>query len=165
MTGHSRAGDRRTPRGLAPSYPRHELSVQATSGGVGMIGWLPLPPITSPCCPPIGSMRLSDVSSGLGLGSGLVGHEPHRARPIRRGGRVRSRGDSARRTDAACVHHRLCPLGRRHAPSPRGNSAQARPRIEGLVAVARTGNLILHLPGRSPPLRGRWHSSARRARR
>jgi tetratricopeptide (TPR) repeat protein len=50
----------------------------------------------------------------------VADHEPRRARQIRRGGQVRGGGDPHRRTDRACVHHRLGALRREHAARPQG---------------------------------------------
>ena len=96
----------------------------------------------------------------------LAGHEPRRARPIRRGGRVRSRGDPARRADAACVHHRPGPPRRGHAPPPQGRLGEGALTDRALDRGGPDGERRPPpSPARSPPPPGCWRSSARRARR
>ena len=84
--------------------------------------------------------------TAIGLRSLLAGHEPRPARPIRRGGRARSRGDPARRADAACVHRRLAHLAAGTLHLLKGDWAKARSLIEHGIAVLRTGNVVLLLP-------------------
>ena len=83
------------------------------------------PPTTSRRCPPTGSTSISERRAAIGLRSRLAGHEPRPARPIRRGGRVRSRGDPARRADAACRTPSAALTGPRHAP-PRSRATGRR---------------------------------------
>ena len=87
------------------------------------------------------------------------------ARQIRRGGRARSRGDPARRADAACVHHRSGPPCCGHAPPPQGRLDEGALTDRAGIAVDRRETSSSSFPTPSPPPPGSWHSSARRARR
>ena len=119
--GRPCAGDRRAPRRRAAPHPHHHLS----RAGALLPGRLRAGRRAGHRQPRRAACRLDLRKSrrhgaGIGQRSPVAGHEPGPARQIRRGGRARSRGDPARRADAACVHRRCGLLRRGHAPTPQG---------------------------------------------